>query len=119
MAKTTIEKIASKREKIQQLQNEEKLLIQKQRAEERKARTRRFCSRHGLLEKFMPDLAAITDEQFETFVKRAIATSYGRNILAEIVEKTNETAVAVNVEASRVSDTNDSTNPATAAQSGA
>jgi len=85
MPKTTAEKIATKREQIQQLQNEEKQLIQKQRAEERNARTRRFCSRHGLLEKFMPDLAAITDEQYETFIRKGFNTSYGQKILAEIV----------------------------------
>ena len=88
MPKTTSEKIATKREQIQQLQNEEKQLLQKQRAEERNARTRRFCSRHGLLEKFMPDLATITDEQFETFIRKGINTSYGQKILAEIVGDT-------------------------------
>ena len=88
MPKTTAEKIATKREQIQQLQNEEKQLLQKQRAEERNARTRRFCSRHGLLEKFMPDLAAITDEQYETFIRKGINTSYGQKVLAEIVGDT-------------------------------
>ena len=92
MPKTTAEKIATKRERIQQLQNEEKQLIQKQKAEERKARTRRFCSRQGLLEKYMPDLAAITDEQFETFIRKGINTTYGQKILAEIVGSTGATA---------------------------
>ena len=92
MPKSTAEKIATKREKIQQLQNEEKQLIQKQKAEERKARTRRFCSRHGLLEKLMPDLANITDEQYETFIRKGINTSYGQKILAEIVGSTGATA---------------------------
>ena len=45
MPKTTAEKIALKREQIRQFQNEEKQLIQKQKKEERAARTRRFCSR--------------------------------------------------------------------------
>jgi hypothetical protein len=92
MPKSTAEKIATKREQIQQLQNEEKLLIQKQKKDERAARTRRFCSRHGLLEKFMPDLAAITDEQYETFIKKGINTAYGQKILAEIVGSTGATA---------------------------
>ena len=91
MPKTTAEKIATKRERILQLQNQEKQLIQKQKAEERKARTRRFCSRHGLLEKVMPDLAAITDEQYETFIRKGINTSYGQKILAEIVGSTGAT----------------------------
>ena len=88
MPKTTAEKIAINREKMKQLQNEEKRLLQKERADERKARTRRFCSRHGLLEKFMPDLATITDEQYETFIRKGINTTYGQKILAEIVGST-------------------------------
>ena len=85
MAKTTAEKIAERDERIAQLQNEKKKLLQKQKADERKVRTNRLCRRHGLLEKYMPDLITITDEQFEMFIKRAIVTSYGRDALAEIV----------------------------------
>ena len=88
MPKTTAEKIASKREQIQQLQNEEKQLIQKQKEQDRKDRTKRLCQRHGLLEKFMPTLATITDEQYETFIRKAINTTYGQKILAEIVGDT-------------------------------
>ena len=33
----------------------------------------------------MPDLAAITDEQYETFIRKAINTNHGQKILAEIV----------------------------------
>ena len=87
MPKSRKEKIASYEERIAQLENQRKQEIQKMKAEERKARTRRLCSRHGLLEKFMPDLATITDEQFEEFIKRGINTSYGQKILAEIVAK--------------------------------
>ena len=119
MAKTIIEKIASKREKIQQLQNEEKQLLQKHRQEERKARTRRLCFRHGLLEKYLPDLVTITDEQFEVFVKRAIATSYGRDTLTEITGNTGATVAAENAETPLACNTSDNPNPATAAQSGA
>ena len=88
MAKTTAEKIANKEAQIQKLLNEKKQLIQKDKKAERTARTRRLCSRHGLLEKFMPDLAAITDEQFETFIRKGINTSYGQKLLAEIVGDT-------------------------------
>ena len=91
MAKTTIEKIESIQAEIEQLKNQEKQLQQKHREQERKERTKRLCSRHGLLEKYMPDLITITDEQFEMFVKRGIDTSYGRNILAEIKAKTEVT----------------------------
>ena len=117
MPKTTAEKIASKREQIQQLQNQEKQLIQKQKGEERKARTRRFCSRHGLLEKFMPDLATITDEQFETFIRKGINTSYGQKILAEIVGSTGATTAPQTAEAAAQTNPTPTTKPTgTAAQ---
>jgi len=105
MPKTTAEKIATKREQIQQLQNEEKQLLQKQKKEERTARTRRFCSRHGLLEKYMPDLATITDEQYETFIRKGINTSYGQKILAEIVGDTGATAAQQTTETTAQSNT--------------
>ena len=116
MPKTTAEKIATKREQIQQLQNQEKQLIQKQKAEERKARTRRFCSRHGLLEKVMPDLAAITDEQFETFIRKGINTTYGQKILAEIVGSTGATATQQTAEPPTHNSGNHNTNNAKTAQ---
>ena len=91
--KTFEEKIASKDEQILQLQNEKKRLIQQQKATERKERTRRLCSRHGMLEKYMPDLITITDEQFEIFIQRGIDTSYGQKILAELAANLNATGV--------------------------
>ena len=111
MPKSTAEKIALKREQIRQFQNEEKQLIQKQKAEERKARTRRFCSRHGLLEKFMPDLAAITDEQYETFIRKGINTTYGQKILAEIVGSTGATAAQQTAETAAQGNTTPTAKP--------
>ena len=94
MAKSRKEKIASYDERIAQLENQRKQEIQKMKAEERKARTKRLCSRHGLLEKIMPDLIAITDEQFEEFIKRGINTSYGQKLLAEIMAKEAESGTS-------------------------
>ena len=98
MAKTIDEKIAEAQAKIEQYKNQEKQLIQKQKTQERKERTKRLCSRHGLLEKYMPDLITITDEQFEMFIKKGIDTSYGRNILAEIKSKAEVTTTPQMVE---------------------
>lgn len=90
--KTYEEKIASKDERIQQLINEKKKLQKQENARQRKARDNRLYRRHGLLEKYMPDLAIITDYQFEKFIKRAIDTTYGQNILAEIVAESGKAA---------------------------
>ena len=89
MSKTLNEKIEEKERQIEQLENQKKQLMQQQKAAERKERTSRLCKRHGLLEKYMPDIINITDEQFEMFLKRAVANSYGRDILAQITMKTN------------------------------
>jgi len=91
MPKTTAEKIASKREQIQKLQNEEKQLIQKQKQQDRKNRTKRLCSRHGLLESMLPELITITDEQYKTFLEKAVCNDYGRDKLAQIITQTATT----------------------------
>ena len=119
MAKTTAEKIANKEAQIQKLLNEKKQLIQKDKKAERTARTRRLCSRHGLLEKFMPDLAAITDEQFEMFVKRGINTSYGQKTLAEIMAQTAAKPTAKPIAATKDSDNAPSGNAGGTATAGA
>jgi len=98
---------------IQQKENRVKELVSKQKAEEKKARNHRLCKRHGLLEKFMPSLITITDEQFETFIKKGIDTSYGRNILAEIAAQGAET-ISIKTTASTAQPTgtaNDGTSP--------
>ena len=76
---------SQEREPVKQFRDEEKQAPQRQKQEERNPHTNRYCRRHELLEKIMPDLATITDEQFELFIKRAINTRYGRAALAEIV----------------------------------
>jgi len=85
--KTAEEKVAIKDAKILQLQNEKKKILQQQKAKERKERTSRLCRRHGLLEKFMPALIEITDDQFEAFVRTGISTSFGHKRLGEIMDK--------------------------------
>ena len=90
MSKTKQARISNIEEQIKQLLAQKKQLIQKQKVEERAARTKRLCSRHGLLEKYMPELINITDEQFEMFIKRGINTSYGQKTLADIIAKSQQ-----------------------------
>jgi hypothetical protein len=87
MPKCKLQKVEELRRKREELHNREKKLLQAHKAEERKARTKRLCLRHGMLEKYMPDLMSITDQQFEEFIKRGINTTYGNKILGEIVAK--------------------------------
>ena len=92
MTKTRLEKIADYDEKIAQIKNLQKQELQKHHKEERAARTRRLCSRHGLLEKMLPEIITITDEQYQTFLEKAVTNEYGRGILNKII--TQNTAAA-------------------------
>jgi len=76
-----MEKIAGIEEEIRQLENRRKLLLQEQKAQERKDRTRRLCRRAALLESMAPDTVALTDEQFKSFLAQTIATEQGCHVL--------------------------------------
>ena len=92
MAKTKTEKIAGIEEQIQQLENEKKRLIQEQKAQERKDRTKRLCKRMGLLESLLPDTITLTDEQFKTFLEKAVLRDYSRRILDGLTAQNAATA---------------------------
>ena len=85
MTNNKTERITSIEEKIAQLQNQKKQLLQQHKLDERKARTKRLCKRAGLLESMLPDTITLTDEQFETFLIRTTANDYGRDKLREII----------------------------------
>jgi hypothetical protein len=117
--KTAEEKIAEKNDKILKLQNEKKQIIQREKAKERRQRTSRLCRRHGLLEKFMPDLITITDAQFEAFVRTGINTSYENKRLGEIMDKGAEAAAVYIAKCHSEDSANGDAEPPGAAQSGA
>jgi hypothetical protein len=79
--KNTAEKIANVQERKQQLENEIKKLLRQEREEERKARTHRICKRGGLLEKLLPDTAALTDEHFSAFLEKVMLSESTRRTL--------------------------------------
>ena len=90
--KTLNEKLEAAKIEKQQAEARIKKLIQEQKAEERKARNHRFCKRGGYMEKLLPSLALLTDEQFESFFKNTTANNYGRKALAELVPPEPESA---------------------------
>lgn len=81
MAKTKAEKIASIQEQIQQLKNQEKQLLQQQKVQERKDRTKRLCLRMGLFESILPDTIPLSEEQFKTFLEKTVTTEHSHRIL--------------------------------------
>lgn len=96
-----LEKISKIDEQIAKLENQRKLEAQKEREEERKAKNKRHCKRGTVMEKALPDIIAITDEQFNTFVERALATKHSKSVLAELVEQNNTSQSSENAEQSK------------------
>jgi hypothetical protein len=84
MSKTTAEKRMSVEEQIRQLENQRKELLQKERDEERKARNHRLCKRGGLVEKLLPDLIVLTDEQFQIFLNKTLLTEHTRRVICDL-----------------------------------
>jgi len=112
MAKTTLEKIESKRIEMKQLQNETKLLIQKNKEEIRKARTKRLCSRGGYLESRLPETITLTDEQYKSFLEKTLFSEYARKILNGLTRQNAETASTVPAEMAAQSNATPANRPA-------
>ena len=90
--KTTTEKIGTLEEKIQQLENQKKILLQKQKSDERRARDHRLCKRGAYMESIFPDTIPLTDEQFYQFLDKTLLTDYAKKIFAEITAQKDKTA---------------------------
>ena len=84
MPKTKLEKIAGIEEEIRQLENRRRQLVQEQKAQERKDRTKRLCRRMGLFESLIPDSIPLTEEQFKTFLEKTVSAEHGRKLLDEM-----------------------------------
>ena len=94
MAKTKAEKITSIEEEIRQLENRRRQLVQEQKAQERKDRTKRLCRRMGLFESLVPDTIPLTEEQFKTFLEKTVMSDQARRILDELTARNAPTAPA-------------------------
>ena len=98
MAKTKAEKITSIEEEIRQLENRRRQLVQEQKAQERKDRTKRLCRRMGLFESLVPDTIPLTEEQFKTFLEKTVMSDQARRILDELTARNAPTAPAQDAE---------------------
>ena len=92
MAKTRLEKIDGIKEEIEQLKARQKQLQQQHNVQERKARNHRLCKRGGIVEKLLPDLITLTDEQFDAFVEKTLLTGYAERILKGLTGQEKESA---------------------------
>ncbi|MCL2562709.1 MAG: DUF3847 domain-containing protein [Oscillospiraceae bacterium] len=109
MTRTKTERIASIEDKIAQLENQRKQLVQQQKADERKARTRRLIQRGAMLEGFIPDAETYTEDEIQAFLKETIGTDFARRALRKI-----QHAAAHNTAPQKVATKTDSTNKALA-----
>ena len=75
------------KKEIQQLENRQKILLNRQRNEERKARTRRLIEHGAILEGVFPTVAAMTGEEAKAF----LVTLSHQPGAAEIVEQDKKT----------------------------
>ena len=70
MMKTKTEKIESITEQIKHLEAQKKQLIQKQKEDDRKARTKRLIQRGAILESLIDGADSLTDEQIKTLLEK-------------------------------------------------
>jgi len=117
MAKSTLEKIEEMKEKISQLENKQKKLLQEQKVQERKDRTKRLCQRMGLFESLLPDTITLTDEQFKSFLEKTIITEHSRRILDGLTAQNAATAAPQTTETAAQGNTAPAANPTHTAQS--
>ncbi|MCL2071989.1 MAG: hypothetical protein FWH07_07135 [Oscillospiraceae bacterium] len=72
MAKTTNQKRLNIEEQIKNLENQRRELLKKERAEEESAKKLRHTNRGNIIEKLMPHLATLNEQEFEIFMKKVL-----------------------------------------------
>ena len=90
--KTTTERIDTLQEKISQLENEKKRLLNLQKQADRKARTKRLIERGAILESLISGADTFTNDQIKAFLEKTIATEPARKILDGLVVQGKEAA---------------------------
>jgi len=73
MAKSLEQKINDNDEQIKKIQNEQRKLRQKQRAEAEKAKKQRLYKRGAYLEKVVSHVAEMSDSEYENYINKLIS----------------------------------------------
>jgi hypothetical protein len=96
MSITKEERISNIETQIAELVKQRKNIIQAQKAAERKARTHRLCKRGGEIEKNLPGIETLTEDEFKAFANITFLTPYSKKELAKILaNKASEKPVEV------------------------
>ena len=115
MTKTRQERIGGIDDEIARLRKRQALLRQQQSKQERKERTHRLCKRGGIVEKLLPDMARLTDGQFEVFVEKVLLTPQAAKVLSGLAPPLPELASGADCDADKA--TGDGTSDVDAAAS--
>jgi hypothetical protein len=75
MATNYDEKIAGIEEQITQLKNRQRELVQKSKAQESKARTKRLVERGAIAESLIPEADEMTGDQFRSFLEKVLSSA--------------------------------------------
>ncbi len=84
------EKIAKAEEEIRQLQNKKRKLLNQQKNEERKARTRRLIERGAILESLLERPEQYGNEQIKGLLVIALRSAQAQEYLRRIIEVKGE-----------------------------
>ena len=87
------EKIIGIEERIAQLENRKKQLVQKQKTDERKARTKRLIERGAILESLIEGAGELTNDQIAHILKCTVGSSYGDKIVTQTKSKVSNTTI--------------------------
>ena len=90
---TRAERIVNIKEEIEHLSNQRKLLIQKEKKQERTDRMRRLCQRMGLFESLLPVTITLTHDLFKIFLKKAELSDTSRKIPSGLITMSTTTAM--------------------------
>ena len=70
MSKSLNDRITENKEQMQKLKNEQKKLLQKQRAEVEKSKKQRLFNRGAYLEKIAPHIAKMSESEYENYINK-------------------------------------------------
>jgi len=90
--KTTTERIDTLQDKIGQLENEKKRLLNMRKQADRKARTKRLIERGAILENLIPEADKFTNDQIKSFLEKTVKTENAQKILDGLTAQDKTTA---------------------------
>ena len=83
--RTIDERLEARREEKRQLEAKIQELLQEQRTHKKKERNHRIFKRGGYIEKYIPEIVSLSDEQFYTFVEKCLQSNFAKRTLSDLM----------------------------------